>query len=508
MRKIRHVLRLAWEAGLPRRQIARSLNLSPTTVGEYLQRAQAAGLSWPLPEVLDDSELETRLFSKPAPLPRASRPLPQWPHVHRELKRKGVTLWLLWQGYKAVHPDGLQYSQFCERYRRYVGGLDLVMRQHHRAGERLFVDYAGQTVAVVDPSSGEIRAAQIFVATLGTSNYTYAEATWSQSLPDWIGAHIRVLEFLGAVPAVLTPDNLKSGVRRVHRYEPDLNPTYAALAAHYGTAIVPARARKPRDKAKVENAVLVVERWVLVRLRHCTFFSLAELNAAIAALITELNERPFKKLAGSRRTLFETLDRPAMKPLPGERFEYAEWKKVRVHVDYHVEVEGHYYSVSYQLVKCEIEARLTAHAVELLHRGRRVASHRRCAQKGRHTTVAEHMPRAHRAYAGWTPQRLVRWAEHSGPATARVVSTLLASRPHPQQGFRSCLGIMRLGKHYGDARLEAACERALRLGAPSYKSLESILRQGLERTPLPETDTASSPQPIEHANLRGADYYH
>lgn len=507
MRKIRQVLRLAWEAGLGRRQIARSLSMSPTTVAEYLRRATMAGLSWPLPEAWDDRQLEAQLFPSLPKAARDARPLPSWAELHRELTRKGVTLLLLWEEHKADHPDGLQYSQFCDRYRAWAGKLDLVMRQHHRAGEKLFIDYAGQTVPVVDPLTGEIREAQIFVATLGASAYTYAEATWTQGLPDWIASHIRCFEWMGAVPALLVPDNLKSAVARPCRYEPQANATYEDCSDHYGTAILPARVRRPRDKAKVENSVLLVERSILARLRNHTFFSLAELNAAIRELLEGLNTKPFKKLPGCRKDLFEQLDHPAMKPLPAERYTYAEWKKARVHIDYHVEVLGHYYSVPYQLVKQELDVRITVHTVELLRHNKRVASHRRSSLKGRHTTLTEHMPTAHQQYAYWTPQRLVCWAEKTGSATAEVVATILSSRAHPQQGFRSCLGIMRLGKTYGDERLEAACQRALRLGTTNYKSLQSILKTGLDRQALPEADEVT-PEPIAHPNIRGAGYYH
>lgn len=507
MRKIRQVLRLAWEVGLRQRQIARSLSISPTTVGEYLRRASAGGLSWPLAGELDDAQLEALLFPS---LPKEiadKRPLPDWAEVHQELKRKGVTLLLLWQEYKAAHPEGLQYSQFCDRYRDFAGKLDLVMRQHHRSGEKLFVDYAGQRVAVVERATGEVREAQIFVAILGASNYTYAEATWTQGLADWCASHIRTFEFLGAVPALLVPDNLKSAVTRPCRYEPEANATYEELAQHYGTAILPARVRRPRDKAKVENAVLLVERWILARLRHQSFFSLTELNAAIRELLEVLNRRPFKKLPGCRRQLFEQLDRPAMKRLPAARYTYAEWKRARVHIDYHVEVEGHYYSVPYPLVKQELEVRLSAHTVECFYQGKRVASHRRSYHKGRHTTLPEHMPKAHQHYAGWSPQRLVGWAEKTGPATAELVATILASRAHPQQGYRSCLGIMRLGKHYGEQRLEAASRRALAIGAMSFKSLESILKHGLDAQAPLNTETRAA-EPLLHPNLRGAQYYH
>lgn len=509
MRKVRQVLRLAWEAGLGKREIARSLSLSPTTVAEYLRRAAAAGLSWPLPDSLDDSQLEARLFPVLPKGQKDRRPLPDWPAVHREYKRKGVTLALLWKEYKAIHPEGLQYSQFCDRYRVWSGKLDLVMRQHHRAGEKLFVDYAGQTAPVVNPATGEIRDAQIFVATLGASHYTYAEATWTQQLPDWIASHIRCFEFLGSVPALLVPDNLKSAVTKPCRYEPQANVTYEDMADHYGTAILPARVRHPRDKAKVENGVLLVERWILAKLRQQTFFSLAELNSAIRALLEGLNNKPFKKLPGCRKALFQTLDAPALKPLPATPYTYAEWKKARVHIDYHVEVLGHYYSAPYVLVKQALDVRITAHTVELLHHNKRVASHRRSSLKGCHTTVTAHMPKAHRQYANWTPQRLVRWAEKTGPATAGLVNTILTHRKHPQQGFRSCLGIMRLGKAYGDDRLEAACRRAMKLDAISFKSVQSILKTGLDRQALLAIDEEQETmESIDHPNIRGAGYYH
>jgi len=465
MRKIREVLRLRFEVGLSARQIAASVQIARSSVREYERRLAAAGLRWPLPEGLTDTALERRLFPPPPPVPVDTRPVPNWAVLHEELRCPGVTLMLLWEEYRAAHPQGFAYSWFCEHYREWTGKLDLVMRQTHRAGEKLFVDYAGQTVEVIDRATGEVRAAQIFVAVLGASNYTYAEATWTQTLPDWIGAHVRAFDYLGGTTEVLVPDNLRSGVSRACRYEPDLNPTYAELAHHYGVAVLPARVRKPRDKAKAESGVQLVERWILAALRHRTFFSLAELNTAIAELLERLNDKPFKKLPGSRRSTFAQLDQPALRPLPAAPYVYAAWKKVRVHVDYHVELDGHYYSVPYALVKQQLDARLTERTVELFHKGQRVASHVRSYAKGRHSTIPEHMPKAHRAYAEWTPQRLVRWAGQTGPDTAAVIGHILANRVHPQQGFRSCLGILRLAERYGNDRLEAACRRALRLNA-------------------------------------------
>jgi transposase len=504
MRKIREVLRLTLAEGLSRRQVGSALAMPYTTVADYLARARRASLGWPLPEGLDDDALEARLFTSALP-PGPARPLPHWAEVHRELRRKGVTLQLPWLEYKERSPEGYQYTQFCRHYRRFERHLDLVMRQEHRAGERLFVDFGGQTLPIVDPTTGEVRQAQLFVAVLGASNYTYAEALASQALPDWIAAHVAAFEFFGACPRIVVPDNLRAGVSRAHRYEPELNRTYEELAAHYGCVVIPARPRKPRDKAKVEVGVQVAERWILAALRHRTFFSLAEANAAIRERLAWLNNRPFKKLDGSRASLFEEIDRPALRPLPARRYEFGVWKSATVNVDYHIEVERHYYSVPHQLVGEHCDVRVSITTVEVFHRGRRVASHLRSTLRGRHTTLADHMPAAHRRYAEWTPGRIVRWAEQTGPATATLAGAILASRPHPEQGFRSCLGILRLGRRYGAERLEAACARALAVHAHSYRSVESILRTGLDRQPLPAAVPETPGR--RHENLRGPGYY-
>ncbi len=506
MRKVTEVLRLKWANGFSERKIARSCGMARSTVAEYLRRAKEAGLTWPLPEGLDDASLERQLFPPACALPGEKRPVPVWADTHRDMKRKGVTLFLLWQEYKELYPAGFQYSQFCHRYRHWQGKLDIVMRQEHRAGEKLFVDYAGQTVAIIDRTTGKEHQAQIFVAVLGASNYTYAEATWTQTLPDWCASHMRALKFIDGCPAILVPDNLKSGVTKAHRYDPDLNKTYQDLSVHYGIAIVPARSGKPRDKAKAEQGVLLVERWILARLRNHQFFSLAELNAQIRTLLEALNHRAFKKLSGSRRSHYEEIDRPALKALPAEPYVYAQWSKVRVAPNIHVEVERHHYSVPYTLVKRQLDARLSATTVELFHRGARVASHRRSLHKGGYTTVRAHMPRSHREYLDWTPQRFVNWANKTGLATATVIDEILASRPFPQQGYNACYGVMRLGKSFGDARLEAACARAVALGTASYRSIESILKKGLDRRPLPQATPAK--EPVHHENVRGADYYH
>jgi transposase len=378
------------------------------------------------------------------------------------------------------------------------------MRLTHKAGEKAFVDYAGQTVAIVDPDTDEVRQAQIFIGVLGASNYTYVEAQWSQKLPDWINGHVRMFTFFGGVPEIVVPDNLKSGVKSPCRYEPDLNPTYQDLAEHYGVAVIPARSGKPKDKAKAEVGVQVAERWILARLRHRTFFSLAELNQAIRELLGPLNERPMKHLERSRRAFFELLDQPALRPLPEQPYVFATWKKARVNIDYHVEFEKHYYSVPHRLIHEEVDIRATQATVEIFFKNKRVASHARAKSPGRHTTLAEHMPTAHQEYLEWTPERLVRWAQSIGPHTAQIVQALLDSPKHPQQAYRSCLGLLRLAKRYGDDRLEAACRRAFPAGISSYKGVKNILAAKLDQV-QPEAPPAVVPE--SHENVRGESYY-
>ncbi|MCC6153747.1 MAG: IS21 family transposase [Candidatus Hydrogenedentes bacterium] len=505
MRKIQEVLRLKWEGKLSNRAIAESCGIGETTVREYLRRAVRAGLSWPLPEGMDEAGLEQLLFSAPLSEGTPKRPTPNWPEVHQELKGKGVTLFLLWQEYKQARPDGYQYSQFCEHYRRWSGTLDVWMRQTHKAGEKMFVDYAGQTMPVVWQATGEVRQAQIFVATLGASNYTYVEAAWTQSLPEWIMAHTRAFTYFQGCPALVVCDNLRSAVSKACLYEPDLNPTYHAMARHYGVAVMPARSGKPRDKAKVENGVLNVERQILAPLRHRTFFSLHELNQALWDLLEKYNERPFQKLEGSRRSLFESLDKPALKPLPLESYEYAEWKQATVNIDYHIDADGHYYSVPHALARQRVDVRMTIMAVEIFHNGKRIASHLRSHQKGRHTTIPGHMPERHQAHHGWTPERIFNWAHKYGDATAEIVERIIESRAHPQLGYRSCLGLLRLGEHFGAERLEAACVRALAIQSPSYQSVKSILEKGLDQRPLRNEECEAAV--IEHHNIRGPQYF-
>ncbi|MFQ5973741.1 MAG: IS21 family transposase [Alphaproteobacteria bacterium] len=504
MRKIRDVLRLTAN-GLSKRQIAASLGLGPTSVGAYLRRARRAALGWPLPDGLSDEALERLLFPPPRDIARERRPQPDWATIHRELRKPGVTLSLLWEEYRAAWPDGYGYSRFCDLHRAWKAGLSPTMRQTHLAGEKMFVDYAGANLEIIDPESGEIRQAQVFVAVLGASSYTYAEASWGQTLPEWIGAHGHAFAYFGGVPRQVVCDNLKSGVIKACFHEPQVNRSYAEMAAHYGTAVIPARPRKPRDKAKVEVGVQVVERWILAKLRNRQFFSLAEANAAIRDLLEPLNSRTTRHLGTSRRQLFEDLERPALNPLPSAPYTYAEWKDCHAGLDYHVEIHKHYYSVPHTLLRQKLWARITERTVEVFASGKRVACHLRGAPNRRHTTLREHMPSAHRRLAAWTPERIHRYAAAIGPNTKALVEIIMRSRPHPEQGFRSSIGILRLNKAHGSERIEAACERALEIGARSYTSVASILRNNLDRQ---RPARAADGPAIVHPNIRGPGYFH
>ena len=502
MRKLREILRLKYSRRMGHRAIARACGVGVGTVSEYVSRARRAGLSWPLPPDLDDGTLEVRLFAAPAP--QRERIRPDVARIHQELKRTGVTLQLLWEEYLEVHAQGYRYSQFCEIYRRWAKKLKPSMRQVHRAGEKTFIDFSGKQPHIVDRRTGEQIPVELFVAVLGASNLTYAEATASQKLPCWVGAHTRMVDYFGGSTEIWVPDQLKSGVSRSCRYEPGINRTYQDLAEHYSAVVIPARPAKPKDKAKIESTVLVTQRGILARLRDQTFFSIAELNQAIWKLLEELNDRPMQKLGVSRRQLYERLDKPALKSLPTERYETAEWKRCRVNIDYHVEVERHYYSVPHQLLREHVEARYTTSIVEIYYKGKRITSHRRRYDR-RPSTRAEHMPRSHRAHAEWTPSRLIRWASKNGPATGRLVAEILCGRPHPEQGYRACLGIMRLGRRYGVERLEAASLRAEHLRSYSYRTVKNILSSSQDRLPFDESEVQST-TPV-HANIRGASYY-
>jgi transposase len=505
MRKIREVMRLSYGLKASRREIALSVNVARSTVAEYLYRAEAAGLSWPLPESLSDEDLERRLFPPAPESGEPKRSAPDWPEVQRQLARKGVTLLLVWQEYREKHPDGYGYSRYASLHREWLDKTDLRMRQHHKAGEKLFVDFAGLTMPVTDPKTGQVRSVQVFASAMGASQRIFAKAYESQSLENWLGANSDAFEFYGALPKILVPDNLKSGVTRADRFEPVVNPAFAEFARHYHLAVLPARSKKPRDKAKVENGVLQVERWVLAPLRDRTFFSLDELNQAIAFKVEELDVRLMKGPNSSRRELFEEIDRPAMRVLDVPRYQFARWKRAKVAPDYCVEFEGHRYSVPFTLVGRHVEVRANLNTVEIFCDSLRVCGHPRSISRRGFTIEKAHMPVAHREYAEWTPERLGSWAAHTGPSTQEYVRRMMASRLHPQQAFRSCMGILSLSRSFTPERLEAACARALRFGGQGYRNVKTILEKGLDQE-------ESSAQPIlvevgVHANVRGAEYY-
>ena len=506
MRKIREVLRLTHELRLSVRQVSNATGVGKTAVGEFVARAKVIGITWPIPQEINDAELERRLFTPAGFHHGPTRPLPDWAKVHEELKRRGVTLMILWEEFRAEAPDGHGYARFCQIYGEWKKHLSPTMRQTYVAGDKLFVDWGGDTVPIIDPMTGEVHAAHLFVAVLGASSYTSAEARWTETLPDWIGAHVNTFDFLGGVMKAAVPDNLKTGITKPSRYEPGINRTYQELADHYGFVVLPARVRKPKDKAKVENAVRIVTRYLLGRLRNRRFFSLDELNDAVRDCVTIINAKVMKRLNKSRNELFASLDRPALKALPAERYSYGEWKRCTVAPDYHVEVDEHYYSVPFRLLRESIDARYTVKTVELFHKGERVASHVRSRLAHKHTTLPEHMPSSHRRYAEWSPARMLRRAGDIGPATVALLEAIMKAKPHPEQGFRSCLGIIGFIKGYGPERIEAAAKRCNDIGATSYGSIKSILEKGLDKAYAPSKTPDT--KPIHHANIRGRGYYH
>jgi transposase len=515
MRRIREVLRLRHELKLSHRQISASTGMSKGSVHAYLRRAEEAELTWEAARGLDDAAIEARLFHDTVGRNEPPRRVPvDLPHVHAELRRTGVTLQLLWLEYREASASSLpsgkpySYSQFCDLYAGYRQRVDLTMRQVHRAGEKVFIDYSGKQPRIWDPATGEAIDVELFVAVLGASNLTYAEATRTQQLEDFCASTVRALEYFGGVPLIAVPDQLRSAISGPNRYDPDINPTYADLAQHYNIAIVPARPAKPRDKAKVETAVLVAQRWILARLRNRTFFSLDDLNAAIAELLEDLNTRPFRKLEGCRRSVFEAIDRPALQPLPARRWELARWKKATVNIDYHVDYDGRYYSVPHALVGEHVEVRVTSGTVEIFLRGHRVASHpRQWGPKGAASTLDEHRPKSHREYGAWPPSRIIRWAATVGPTAAELVEQMLTRRPEPETAYRSCLALIRDAKKYDASRFEAACRRALLIGSPTRKTVLSILARGIENKPVVVDATDEQLPIVRHENVRGGSYF-
>jgi len=507
MSQTREILRIRWVLGLSVRETSRATGASTGVVGKTDSRAQNAGLTWEVIESLNDQELEQRLYGGPKFLrgPARSEPDPAW--IHRELRRPGVTLELLHLEYLAAHPDGYRYTAFCDRYRAWLRRQGVVMRQVHRAGEKVFVDYSGKKPHFIDPLTGAQIEVELFVAVLGASNYTFAETTLTQRIPDFIASHVRAFSYFGGAPTMTVPDQLKSAVRVPSRFEPTINRAYSELGRHYRTAIVPARPRKPRDKAKVEVAVQVAQRWILARLRNETFFSHEALNTRVAELLEDLNARPMKRLGGvSRRDLFERYDKAALQVLPSEPYVISEWLGARVPQDYHIELFHHRYSVPHPLCGNDVEARLTAKTVEVFYRSKRVAAHVRSYEKHGCTTDQAHMPEAHRAVLA-TDDELIAWGGKVGPMCEAFVRRLLDSNFQRDIGRRAVRGLQRVVATYGAIRAEAACERALVFGAHSYRQVEQMLSLGREMAPLPGQEPEER-EPIVHENVRGPGYYH
>lgn len=508
MRKTEEILRLHFDCKRSHREIATSCGVSRSTVSDYIHRAQAAGLGWPLAEGCGGNQLEKLLFPSCSGRPRSGAPMPDFAEVHEQLKQKGMTLALLWERYKKDNPDGLQYSRFCELYREWEKKVDVVMRQNHRAGEKLFSDFAGSTLPVTNPRTGEVLDAHIFVSALGASSFTYAEAFWSENCEAWCMGHANTFSYIGGVTEIIVPDNPRAAINKPSQYEPDVHADFHYMAKFFGAAVIPARVRKPRDKAKVEAAVKVATMWIVAALRGRTFFSLAELNVAIRELLEKLNNRRFKKMPGSRRSAFENTDKPALKPLPESRYEYTTIGYARAGLDYHINVDGHLYSVPYKHAKQKLEFRLTAGTLEVFFQGRRIASHPRLWIKGKPSTLKEHMPSHHKLYqeqhVEWTPARIASWAMQIGPSVADAAAAIMRSKPHPEQGFRACLGVIRLARTWGNDRVEAACRRALDLNACSYKYIKLILESGGDQLPSASKQLKLS---IAHDNVRGSEYY-
>lgn len=506
VRKIREILRLRLENSMSFSDIGASVKLSKSATRRCLLRFEKSGIHWPLPPDLSDDDLEAALYKKVIPKqPCKYLGLPKWEEVHLELKKKGVTRQLLWEEYSDSASESLSYSQFCHQYRKWLKNQKISMHQEHKGGEKLFVDYAGKTVPIHCPLTGQVHKAQVFVAVWGASNFTYAEVTKTQQIGDWIGSHVRALEYFNCAPEVVVPDNLKSGVSRACHYDPDINPWYCDLAEHYGFSVIPARSRRPKDKAKAETGVSIVTRWILAKLRKRKFFSITEANQAIRVLLDQLNDKDFQKIPGCRRSHFKELDAPVARKLPLIRYRYTHVCFARVNIDYHVAVEDRFYSVPYKLRSKRVKVRISENLVEIFHNGNRVSSHPRAAKRWSYSTIPDHMPSHHRKYSEWNRERILNWAATIGSETMVMCREILDKCRHPEQGFRKCLGILRLGKRFGTDRLEMACKRANSYAAFEYRKVKNILEKSLDNQPLP--GLRESPSLRHHSNIRGSDFY-
>ena len=500
MRRIREILRLQAE-GYSEREIARSLGCARSSVQICLWRAERAGISWPVPAEIDDAELDARLYPRRPGI--EVQPPPDFEWIERELRRKHVTRRQLWREYLAQHPEGLKYTAFCVKFQQWRRSRGVTLSLTHSPGDRLFVDYAGDPAFFIDPTTGTVQKAWLFIAVWPYSARLYAEATRTQSSPDWLGAHVRALEAFGAAPRAIVPDNCTTAVKKAHRYDPEFNRAYAEFAEHYSVAVLPARVRRPRDKAAVENAVLIAERRVLGALRDRQFFSLAELNTAITEIVAQINTEPFQKREGNRMSVFEEQERPATQALPARRYEFAEWKLgARVHPDHHIEVGRAYYSVHYTLVGQRVDARLTAHTVEIFLRGQLIASHPRATRRYQRLTIEAHRPPQHRAYLALGIDKLLVRAEHVGPATRECLERLLRHKRHPGEVIREALGVLRLAQDFTPQRLELSAHQALELGLYGYGALAELIKR-----PSTLSHEQARSQLRVHPNVRGADYF-
>lgn len=509
MRKLTQIIRLHFDSKLSTRPIAKSLGLSVGVVNKYINRALSNNLSWPLPKGMDEQALNA-LLRKDSGQPNQSLSATSidFIKVHQELCRKGVTLQLLWDEYQSEQETPLSYSRYCHHYRLYKQSLKRSMRQSHKAGDKVFIDYSGVTVDIIDPETNDIKSAEIFVGVLGASKYTFAEATWSQQLPDFLASQRHMFEFFGGVSALIVPDNLRSAINKSCRYDPDTNPTYAHFIEHYGTAVLPARPYHPQDKALVESGVQVVQRWILARLRHQTFVGLAELNTAIAQLLKILNKKPFQKLPGCRESVFLEMEKPELKALPLEAYHYRQYKSSRAGIDYHITLNGHYYSVPHHYCGEIIDLWFNQHTVECYFKGERIAMHLYSTRPGQ-STITHHMPTGHRIQSRQSKERFMRWADQIGIYTAIVVKKILDEKPHPEQAYRSCQGLLKLGKIYGEKRLEQACAYGVHQGAYSKKSILSILEHKLDQLAVAaDSSLGVHLSTALHENIRGSQYYH
>lgn len=510
MTPIKDLCRMLLTTSLSNRRIAGALHIAPNTANRYRARLAEEALDWTTVSELDEETLNRRLNTGRSQL-LLTFVEPDWSYVHDELQRRGVTVTLLHEEYaESLVANAMSETEFRRRLHRYQRTRGLVMRQVHRPGECLFLDFSGMRPSLTDPVTGERTPVELFAAVFGASRKTFVYAVASQTLPDWIHANVTALEFFGGVPMFLVPDNLKSAVISHKRGEGALlNKTYSECAAHYGTTILPARPSTPKDKAHVELGVKIAQRWILARLRNRTFASLVELNLAIAELLTRMNDKPMRGCGGkSRSQLFDELDRPALNALPVVPYIFGEWQiGMRVGQDYHVRWGDQYYSVPYTLVSAKVNLKATRTEIMVFHRDRRVALHPRHHEPGYVCTLPEHQPQSHRAYARDQPAAVMTWAQAAGGAVHRFLQQHIEHHRRPAQSLQAGRGLQKLAREYGIDRLQAACDKALRLHACSIRSVKSMLQRGLERF-APSAEEAANDTPVTtHDNVRGANYY-